>query len=101
MAHPNSFQTIYHLQQEIPGTFAKNATCFDRSRWYGKYCRYFHLVQPHKSPNRLLVLAIIHFLAIITLLALKCILAYLHKIVEQNGRDKAVFTVRLQNPQHN
>lgn len=60
------------------------------------------LFNPIKHFNRFLVLVIVILvLAVINLLALKCSLPYLHKIVKQNDREKTWFTVRLYNLQLN
>lgn len=62
----------------------------------------FTLFDPINHFNRFLVLAIVILvLTVITLFTLKCILAYLHKVVKHNDREKSVFTVRLHNLQHN
>lgn len=50
---------------------------------------------------RLLILAMVILdFAVITLLALKCILAYLYKIVQQHTREKSVFTLGMYSLQH-
>lgn len=52
----------------------------------------------NKNEIDFFILAIVIFVfAVITLLALKFILTYLHNIVKQQDREKAVFSVWLHN----
>lgn len=102
MGHPYSSQMIYNLPEEIKKTFTKKLPDITGMDVMGSLTDRLDLFNPIQYFNRFFVLVIVILvLAVVNLLALKCSLAYLHNIVKQNKREKALFTVRLHNLQCN
>lgn len=101
MDHPYYSQMIYDLPEEIKKTFTKELPDVRGMDVMRSLADTLDLLNPIKHFNRFIVLVIVILvLAIINLLALKYSLAYLHKFVKQNDREKALFTVRLHDLQH-
>lgn len=102
MSHPNSSQMICNLQQEIKETLSKRLPATAGMVVVESLADTLASCSPAQHFSRFLVPAIaILVLAAIILLALKCSLAYLHKTVKQNNREKAVLTGELNNRQWN
>lgn len=100
MGHPNSSQIIYDLQQEIKETLSKRSPDTTGMAVIESLASALASLNPAQHFSRFLVPAIaLLVLAAIALLALKCSLAYSHKTVKQNDREKAVLTARLNNRQ--
>lgn len=98
LGHLNSSQMIYDLQQVINETFSKRLPDVTGMDTMESLADIGTLCNPVYNFNRFLVLEILIFVfAVITLLGLKYILVYLHKIVKQQDREKAVFYVWLHN----
>ena len=81
LGHPNSSQMIYDLQQEVMETFSKKLpeiTGMDVIEHLAHIIASFNL--NHFDKVLALVIFLIILFVVIILLALKCMLIYLHKL---------------------
>lgn len=93
---------VFNLQKKIKETFAKKILDMTGMDIMENLADTIASFNPTNHFNRFLILAAIALvLAIVILLALKCALVYLRKIIRQIDREKAIFAISLHNLQDN